>query len=99
MAYSMIRSVVPLVLICVLGGALAACSYHKDPDPADLASKEAANAAADAQTCQDKGLQPNTPAYNKCLDQAADARERSDFQDRANYAGRLLGRSPYYTAK
>ena len=99
MECSVIRNVAPLVLVCVLGGALAACSYQKEVDPSELAAKEAANAAADAQKCQDKGLQPNTPAYNKCLDQAAEARERDEYQDRAAYAGRLLGRSPFYTSK
>lgn len=61
---------------------------------AKAAATEAANAAQDDATCRSHGLQPNTPAYAKCLTQLEDQRTNAEDSERSGIASRLQGRSP-----
>jgi hypothetical protein len=61
---------------------------------AKAAATQAANAAQDDATCRSYGLQPNTPAYSKCLTKLEDQRTNTEDSERAGVAGRLLGQSP-----
>jgi hypothetical protein len=61
---------------------------------AKATAAEAATAAQDDAECRSQGLQPDTPAYEKCRTRLADQRTYSQDSDRMGVAGRLLGRSP-----
>ncbi len=78
-------------LLMVTALVVAGCADHS---PEAEARAEAAALAADDAKCKASGLQPGTPAFEKCLTQLADQRAGADNTNRADLMNRLQGRPP-----
>ena len=86
----------PLLLALLV----AACASHQQTDSevaaanAAAAASDAAAAASDAATCRSYGLQPDTPAFVRCLDKVADDRARANLASRDSVARALKDQPP-----
>jgi hypothetical protein len=86
-----VRDVVRGLLVIAAVLLIAGCANHS---PEAEAQAQADAGVADVAKCQAAGLQPNTPAFERCLTQLADQRAAADYADRAALAARLQGRLP-----
>jgi len=84
-----------LLILPVLPLLLAGCANNSPQAQAQSqAQTEAQTAANDDAKCRSYGLQPATPAFEKCLTKLADLRAQAEQNDKAELAGRLLNRPP-----